>query len=164
MDNETRKLLNSIYANLKNSQRDYQEIYKRFSERLGNCSVREKFETLFAKRQQMIDAIEEEAELMGEREEEHETLIGAAQDLLIDLKFLLTSNNMVHLLEEAEKEDAHLADNYKKALKQLLPLSLETLLQYQFKEVQKDLKEMQKIHMHFSSPSTRHHLEAVERR
>jgi uncharacterized protein (TIGR02284 family) len=123
--------LNSLIETLK----DGQEGFKQAAEDVADVRLKSLFNEYSRQRGRFANALETQAQSLGESKPERSSAAGALHRAWIDLKSAVTSGNDHAILSECERGEDSAVKEYEKALNDDLSPSLQEIVSGQYSEV-----------------------------
>jgi uncharacterized protein (TIGR02284 family) len=134
-NNQLINSLNNLLEYLNDSYKGYQESAKDVADsRIANL-----FRSLSSKRQSMAQTLAEKIKTMGGEPKEGGSVTGAAHRMFVNLKSMLSGEDVDAIIEEVKRGENTAIARYKEILKEILPEDVRLLLSSQLMEFEKDL-------------------------
>jgi uncharacterized protein (TIGR02284 family) len=136
MDNkDIAKTLNKLLELLHDSHDGYIESAKN----VKDSRLQAIFNRLANTRNNMIRALEVQLHQLGEDPITTGSTLAAAHRLFVDLKGLVTGGDPETIITEIKRGENYTLEHFRDALKQPLPLAIETLLKEQANEIEANI-------------------------
>ncbi len=145
MANTLEKALRSLSQLL----RDSRDGYKKCAEDVADATLRDQFTRLAETRESMLQELQSEAKSIDKESEVAETsgsTLSVGHRLFVDLKSLVSGGDKNAILNEVERGENYLIDQYQQILDgdYDLPALLKSLLQQQLAKIRDELDSLKK--------------------